>query len=83
MSFGYSASDIIICIQLVRKVWQDCRDAPKEFKAVALEVEHLELLLNGLKDQVHDFGLDQRQTEDFKRHIKGFSGVLKDLECLL
>ena len=83
MSFGFSVSDVLICIQLAHKVWRDCRDAPEEFKAVSVEVQHLELFLNDSKDKLNDLGLDQRQTADLKRLIEGYNDVLKELERLL
>ncbi len=81
MSFGGSASDIFFCVQLARKVWKGCREAPDDFRAVSTEVASLHLVLNEARETAND--LSESKREDLRRLINGCKSVLQELEALL
>lgn len=81
MSLGFSASDVLLCVQLAHKVWKGCRDAPADFRAVSTEVASLHLVLNEARETAHD--LSGSKGEDLRGLINGCNSVLEDLEELL
>lgn len=81
MSFGASASDVLLCYQLAHKVWKGCREAPSDFKAVCTEVASLHLVLNEARETAHD--LSASKEEDLRQLINGCKSVLQELEELL
>ena len=81
MSFGVSASDVLLCVQLAHKLWKGCRDAPAEFQAVSTEVASLHLVLNEAREIAND--LSNSKEEDLRRLINGCKSVLQELEELL
>lgn len=81
MSFGISVSDILLCVQLAHKVWKGCREAPRDFRAVSIEVASLHLVLNEARETAHD--LSASKGEDLKQLINGCKSVLQELEELL
>lgn len=54
MSFGASASDLVVCIQLAHKIWRGCRDTPDDFRAVSTEVAGLQLVLKEVQQTIND-----------------------------
>ena len=81
MSFGFSVSDVAVCVQLAQKVWRGCREAPRDFRAVCIEVASLHLVLNEARETAHD--LSASKGEDLKQLINGCKSVLQELEELL
>ena len=81
MNFGFSASDVVFCVQLAHKVWKGCRDAPDDFRAVSTEVASLHLVLNEARETAND--LSESKREDLRRLINGCKSVLQELEELL
>ncbi|KAK4691981.1 hypothetical protein P7C71_g5133, partial [Lecanoromycetidae sp. Uapishka_2] len=83
MSFGASASDLIVCIQLAHKIWRGCRDAPDDFRIVSTEVAGLQLVLKEVQETVNDRELGQSKKDDLKMLLEGCSSVLDELKKLL
>ena len=83
MSFGLSISDVALCVGFAHKLWQQARDAPGDFQAVAAEVANLELVLKEVQDAIHDHVLGQSKQGELTQLLKGCRGVLVDLEVLL
>ena len=81
MSFGVSASDFVLCVQLAHNLWRGCREAPSDFRAVCTEVASLHLVLNEARETAHD--LSESKAEDLKQLIDGCKSVLQELEALL
>ena len=78
MSFGFSISDFVICLQLARKVWRDCRDAADDFRAVATEVASLKLVLKEVHERIsnNEHALHGNKTSDLKKLTEGYTEVL-------
>ena len=81
MSIGASFSDVLLCVQLAHRVWKGCREAPRDFRAVSIEVASLHLVLHEAKETAH--GLSASQGEDLRQLINGCESVLQELEELL
>ena len=81
MSFGVSASDVLLCVQLAHKVWKGCREAPRDFRAVSIEVASLHLVLHEAKETADE--LSASKGEDLRQLINGCKSVLQELEELL
>lgn len=81
MSLGFSASDLVFCIQLAHRLWRACRDAPAEFQAVSTEAASLHLVLNEARETANN--LSESQKEDLGRLMNGCKSVLQELEELL
>ncbi len=79
MSFGASASDLIICIQLAHKIWRGCRDTHDNFGAFSTEVEGLQLVLKEVRETVNDREPRQSKKNDPKMLLEGCSNVLNEL----
>ena len=83
MSFGFSVSDFVACIQLARKVWQECRDAPKDFHAVSNEVASLQLVLLRVQETINDKELSENNKDNLNTLVKGCNETLQELQALL
>ena len=83
MNFGFSASDLIICIKLTRRVWRDCRDAPNGFRTVSTEVASLQLVLEEVQETVSDHELDQSKQNNLVTIVEGCNDVLEELREVL
>ena len=83
MSFGYSAGDFILCVQLAHRVWRECRDAPEDFRAVSTEVASLQLVLKELQDAVPNRELSAAKQRDLRQLVEACTEVLQELEELL
>ena len=83
MSFGYSSGDLILCVQLARKVWRECRDAPEDFRAVSTEVASLQLILKEVQDVVYEQELSLSKQQDLEKLVEACAEVLRELEKLL
>ena len=81
MSFGGSASDVLLCVQLAHRVWKACREAPRDFQTVSIEVASLHLVLHEAKETAHE--LSASKGEDLRQLINGCKSVLQELEELL
>ncbi len=79
MSFGYSMSDFILCIQLAQKVLHEYRQAPQDFQAATTDVAGLQLVLSNVRDAVNGSGLSQDKQQDLQMLLSGCSDTLKEL----
>ena len=76
-------NDFVTCIQLARKVWQDCRDAPKDFLAVSNEVASLQLVLSQVQETIDGKELTAEKKENLGTIVQGCSKTLQELQALL
>jgi hypothetical protein len=83
MSFGFSVNDFVTCIQLARKVWQDCRDAPKDYLVVSNEVASLQLVLSQVQETIDGKELTAEKKDNLGIIVKGCSATLQELQALL
>lgn len=79
MSFGYSMSDFILCIQLAHKVLHEYRQAPQDCQAATTDVAGLQLVLSNVRDAVNGSGLSQDKQQDLQMLLSGCSDTLKEL----
>lgn len=79
MSFGYSAGDFIICIQLARQVLEEYQQAPQEFQAATTDVAGLQLVLNDVKDSIDGSELSPDKQQDLQGLLNGCNQTLKEL----
>lgn len=83
MSFGYSAGDFILCIQLAHKVWAECRDAPQGFRAISGKVASLQLVLKEIREAIDTNEPSQDKKDSLKTLLEGCNDVLQKLPALL
>ena len=79
MSFGFSVGDFVACVQLARKVWQECRDAPKDFHAVSNEVASLQLVLLQVQETINDKELSEYNKDNLGTLVKRCNEILQEL----
>lgn len=83
MSFGFSASDVVLCVRFAHKLWKEAKDAPNDFQNVTTEVANFKLVLDEVQESIAERELDQRKRTELAELINGCTGVLNDLQSLL
>jgi hypothetical protein len=83
MSFGFSPSDILLCIHLIQQTWHECREAPGGFKILSDDLASLEVVMRDAKQH-----LEGRETSDelqvsLRKLIKGCNETLNEIQALL
>ena len=58
MSFGYSAGNFVLRVQLAHRVWRECCDALTDYHTVSTEVASLQLVLKEVQNTVRDRDLN-------------------------
>lgn len=81
MSLVASISDALLCVQVARHVWQDCRNTSSHFRAVATEVEDLEAVLNFFDNtNKSDRKSDIEERANLQKLGAGCKEVLRELQ---
>jgi hypothetical protein len=83
MSFGISAGDFIVIGKLAFDLYQQCHDAPNEFRDLSSELANLRTALELVSLTVKERRLDASQELYLRRLQQGCQTVLVELETLL
>src|ERR1700730_14911366 len=88
MSFGFSAGDFVLLIQLAKATYRNCVEAGTEYNEIAREIRSLYSVLKPLRDEAEkpDSGLfrqDQGSAAEVGKSIDGCKHILEDLQILL
>ncbi len=88
MSFGFSAGDFVLLIQLAKATYKGCRAAGTEYNELAREIQSFYGVLKPLRDEAEkpDSGLfrqDQGSATELVAAIDGGTHILEDLQILL
>jgi len=83
MPMGTGVGEFLSAARLAWRVYNACKDAPNQFKAISEEVEALHVVLESIKKVILDSGLDASRADDLNRVSGGCVTVLTELEALL
>ena len=84
MSFGFSATDIIVVGNLAWKVYQACKDCPAKFQVIANEASATHAVMRRLNNELdNDHSMLSRcnadEKQDLMRLVKGLQVVLEEI----
>jgi hypothetical protein len=83
MSFGISTGDFITIGKIALDLYQQCHDAPDEFRALSSELANLRTVLELISLTMKERTLDTSQKAYLHRLQEGCQDVLEELETLL
>jgi hypothetical protein len=87
MSFGFSAGDFVILLQLARTSYKNCVEAGPEYVEIAREVKSLYAVLKTLRDEAEKsnsvFNRDPDSASKVLAATDGCKRILEDLQTLL
>lgn len=88
MSFGFSAGDFFLLIQLAKATYKSCVEAGTEYNEIAREIRSLYAVLKPLRDEAAkpDSGLfrqDPSSAAELVKAIDGCTHILEDIQILL
>lgn len=87
MSFGFSAGDFVIAVQLVKSTLDNIRSAPADFNEAEQAVQAIKILLDSLKTEVNSptsvFKRNARHGEQLKLLLRSCRPPLNKLNRIL
>jgi hypothetical protein len=54
MSFGFSVGDFLAVLKIAKKVYNACKDGPREYQEISRETKSLYVVLDSLKDEAEN-----------------------------
>ena len=83
MSLGFGVGDILTISNLAITVYTAYKDAPKDYKHIAEEVQSLHIIINKAAQHFKSTSLSDDDQQQGQEVLKGCQGVLEDLSSVM